>query len=210
MNGSTCMRIQSLTKNVVPFPGVHDSNAGVTVPSEAVADVVRNVSAMLAHDEPRKQPSRTHPNRPSRRESRSASLRFHTMRTASTIRLTAANTTSMPWATFRYGCTALNHDEYAGLALLLNVSTPDAVASSVFRSVLSHSIVESDCVWYMCHSDFSSQLSVRVFWHACPPSSNVASSHSPCDGDSDWTVWFNAVHCALGVLLIRSRASLRW
>ena len=116
------------------------------------------------------------------------------MRTASAIRLTAANTTSTPCRMFRYGCAALNHDEYDGLAFLRSVSTPLLVASSVFRSVLSHSIVASDCVSYICHSDFSSQLSLRVFWHACPPSSSVVSSHSPCDGDSACLVLFNAMH----------------
>ena len=76
MNGSTCMRIQSDTKNDVPPPGVHDSRAGVTVPSVAVDDVCRNVSAMLAHDDPRKQPNRyTYRNLPSRCGSWSGSLR---------------------------------------------------------------------------------------------------------------------------------------
>ena len=180
-------------------------------PDSSVVDRVKNVRAMLAHDELMNTPSRTHPNLPIRCESSSpAFLMFQIILTASTIRLTAANATRTPWATFRYGCTRSNHLSYCGFALCRSVATPSSEATSVFLSVDSHSIVFLDCFWYMLHKVFSSQLNVRVFWHACPPSSSVASSHSPCDGDSSCVVWFNAVHCADGVDRISASASLRW
>ena len=89
---------------MVPPPGVHDGRLGLP-PDERE----KNVSAMLAHEEPSSTPSSIQPMRSSRRPSPPWPM-FHTMRALSTIRLIAAAATSTPCAMRRYRFAGANHE----------------------------------------------------------------------------------------------------
>ena len=78
---------------MVPPPGVQDGRPGLP-PDERE----KNVSAMLAHEEPSSTPSSIQPMRSSRRPA------------LSTIRLIAAAAMSTPCAMRRYRFTGVNHE----------------------------------------------------------------------------------------------------
>ena len=88
------------------------------------------------------------------------------------------------------------------MAFACNVDTVSFAATSVLRLVDSHSIVESDCTWYMFHRVFSSQESLRCFWQE-----ESLYSHLPSSGDSSWYVFSNASHCNPGDFFSRSFAA---
>ena len=88
------------------------------------------------------------------------------------------------------------------MAFACNVDTVSFAATSVLRLVDSHSIVESDCTWYMFHRVFSSQESLRCFRHE-----ESLYSHLPSSDDSSWYVFSNALHCSSGDFLSRSFAA---
>ena len=87
------------------------------------------------------------------------------------------------------------------MAFACNVDTVSFAATSVLRLVDSHSIVESDCTSYMFHRVFSSQESLRCFWHE-----ESLYSHLPSSGDSSWYVFSNASHCRFGAARNWTRA----
>ena len=89
---------------MVPPPGVQDGRPGLP-PDERE----KNVSAMLAHEEPSSTPSSIQPMRSSSRPSPPWPM-FHTMRALSTIRLIAAAAMSTPCAMRRYRFTGVNHE----------------------------------------------------------------------------------------------------
>ena len=98
----------------------------------------------------------------------------------------------------------LFHRSYSGVAFDSSVDTVAEDASIVLRSVVSQSIVLSDCVLYMFHSVASNQVSLRFLTHA--PSSRF---HSPVSVDSFCTPPSSAVHCASGCARSVSIASSR-
>ena len=193
--GSTWRRTQSDTKNEVPSPGVHDARAGVDRPAVAVGTPsttvrvvsagLKNVSAMLAADEPMNTPRKTHPILPSRWPSMPADPLpiCQTMRAPSAMRLIAAATTSTPWAISRYLLAFASHTSYIGRTELCSMPAVPGAATRVLRLVLSHSIVSSDCCSYIVHMVFSSQLSLRVL--SQEPSA-AFQFHGPASGVSSW------------------------